>query len=61
MFKGVTSWSGKTETQPRAHYLHVIKLICAFWSIAQKQLRLCRPDVGGPHIELALVETVKSI
>ena len=35
-------------------FLHVTMLICADWPIA-----FCRPDVNGPHIVLALVETVK--
>ena len=42
--------------------LHLTKLICVFWPVTQKkQLRFCRPDFKGPHKELALVETVKSI
>ena len=33
----VTSLSGDTEIQPELTSLHVAKLICAFWPIAQKQ------------------------
>ena len=42
-------------------FLQVKMLICAVWLIAFKLLRLCRPDVNVPNIELASVETVESM
>ena len=42
-------------------FLHVIKLIGAFWSKTENSNLFVDPMLGKPPKELALVETVKSI
>ena len=62
MILGVFAWSRILRLSHELTFLHIAKLICAMLSIVLHGNDIaCQPDVNGPHTELTLVQTVKSM